>query len=76
MTRLFFHLLISYFGFSDQFYEQNDGMAVGLSLTPVITNFFMQGFEEVELDWVPHRPLCWFCYVAHTLSSGPMGLTD
>jgi hypothetical protein len=63
VTRFFHHVLTSYFGFSDQFFEQTDGMDVGLSLTPVITSFFMQYFEEVELVWGPHRSLCWFVYV-------------
>jgi hypothetical protein len=76
MMRLFHHVLTSYFGFSNKFYEQTDGLAVGLSLTPVVTNFFMQDFGEVELDWAPSRPVCWCCYVDHTLSSGTMGLTN
>jgi hypothetical protein len=76
VLRLFHRVLTSYFSFSGQFYEQTDCAAVSLSMTAVITSFFMQDFEEVELDWAPHRLLCWFCYVDHNLSSGLMGLTN
>jgi hypothetical protein len=61
ILRLFRHVLTtSYFSFNGQFYEQINGVAMGLPLSPVIVNFYMENFEEGALCLAPHKPLCWF----------------
>jgi hypothetical protein len=46
---LFKHVLTStYFCF--EFYKQTDGVAMGLPLSPIITNFFIEDFEKKSLD--------------------------
>jgi hypothetical protein len=72
--RLFPHVMTtSYFSFNGQFYEQIDGVAMGSPLSPVITNFYMEDFEERVLDLAPHKPICWFCYVVGTFVIWPRG---
>jgi hypothetical protein len=53
-------------------------MAMGLALSPVITNFFMEGFEEVALNQAVHKPPCWIHYVDDTViwPHGPNRLRD
>jgi hypothetical protein len=41
-------------------------MAMGSPLSLVITNFFIEDFEELELEQATHKPLCWFCYMDDT----------
>ena len=48
-------LTSTYFSFGGQFYEQTDGVAMG---SPVISNFFMDDFEERALENATHKPLC------------------
>jgi hypothetical protein len=61
-----FHVLTSYFSFISQFCDQTDGMDMGLPLSPVIVDFFTEGFEEVALSWAGHKSLSWFHYVNDT----------
>jgi hypothetical protein len=69
---LFKHVLTStYFSFGGQFYEQTDGVAIGSSISPVISNFLMDDFEERALKQATHKPLCWFCYVDDTFVIWP-----
>jgi hypothetical protein len=63
----------SFFSFNAQFYEQIDGVAMGLPLFPVIANFFMQYFEEVALEVTTHKPLWWFRYLGDTFVIWPHG---
>jgi hypothetical protein len=32
----------------------------------IIVNFFTEGFEEMALGRLTHKPLCWFPYIDHT----------
>jgi hypothetical protein len=56
-------LTSSCLSFNGQFYEQTDGVAMGLPLSPVIANYFMGYFEEMALEAATHKALCWFRYV-------------
>jgi len=71
---LFKHVLTStYFCFDGQFYEQTDGVAMGLPLSPVIANFFMEEFEKKAIEQAAHKPVCWFRYVDDTFIVWPHG---
>jgi hypothetical protein len=50
-----------------------DGVAMVSPLSPVISNFFMDGFEERTLKQATHNPLCWFHYVDDTFVIWPHG---
>jgi hypothetical protein len=41
-------------------------MAVGSSLSPVVSNVFMEYFKDMVLDMVKYKPLLWLCYVYDT----------
>jgi hypothetical protein len=71
---LFRHVLTSsYFSFAGKFYKQIDGVAMGSPLSPVITNFYMEDFEEMALDRALYKPLCCFHYVGDTFVIWPLG---
>jgi hypothetical protein len=46
-------LITSYFTFAGEFYGKTDGVAMVLPLSPVIVNFYMEGYENVALESVP-----------------------
>ena len=58
------------FSVGGQFYEHTDGVAMGSTLSPVITNFFMEDFGERALAHATHKPLCWPAMLMTHLSSG------
>jgi hypothetical protein len=43
-------LRTTYFQVDDKFFQQKDGMATGTSLSPVVSNIFMEHFEKLALD--------------------------
>jgi hypothetical protein len=48
------HILIStYFSFDVNFYEQSSGVAVGSPLYPVISDVFLEDFEDMILSSNP-----------------------
>jgi hypothetical protein len=54
---LFHHILnCTYFSFSGQLFEQTDVVVVDSPLSPVITNFFMEKFEEKALELASFIP--------------------
>jgi hypothetical protein len=46
-----------YFTFNGQFYGQTDDVAMGLPLSPVITNFYMEDYEKEALESPPQTIL-------------------
>jgi hypothetical protein len=62
-----------FFSFSCQFNVQTDGVAIGLPLSPVIANFFMEHFEEMALEVATPKPLCWFRYMDDMFVMWPHG---
>jgi hypothetical protein len=71
---LFRHVLTSsYFTFNGQFCGQTDGVAMGLLLSPIIANFYMEDYEREALELAPLKPRCWFCYVDDTFVTWPHG---
>jgi hypothetical protein len=41
-------------------------MAMGNSLSPVVSNIFMEHFEEIALDATEYKPAEWLRYVDNT----------
>jgi hypothetical protein len=69
-------LMSSYFGFTGQFDEQIDGVALGSLLFPVTANFFMEDFEEMVLDQAALSSSAHSVTWTTVLSSGHMAPTD
>jgi hypothetical protein len=63
----------TYFQFEDKFYQQKEGMAMGNSLSPVVSNRFMEHFEEVTLDTGEYKPAKWLRYVDDTFMAWTHG---
>jgi hypothetical protein len=59
MELLDIYVTTIYFQFEDKFYQQKEGMAMGNSLFPVVSNIFMDNFEEIALDTADHKPAKW-----------------
>jgi retron-type reverse transcriptase len=59
-------LTSTYFYIDGQFYEQTDGVAMGSPLSPVITNFYIEGFERKVIEKATYKPACWYRYVDDT----------
>jgi hypothetical protein len=49
-----------------KFYQQKQGMALGNSLSPTISNIFMEYFVEIPLDIADHKPAKWLRYIDDT----------
>jgi hypothetical protein len=41
------------------FYQQKEGMAMWSSLSPVVSNIFMEYYEKLALDTVKQKPSLW-----------------
>jgi hypothetical protein len=65
----------TYFQFEDKFYQQKDGMAMGSSLSPVVSNIFMEHFEKLAIDTTDLKPAIWLRYVDDKLVVWPHGST-
>jgi hypothetical protein len=50
-------LRTTYFKVDDKFYQQKDGMAMGNSQSPIISNIYMEHCEKLALDLAQHK-LC------------------
>jgi hypothetical protein len=66
-------LKTTYVQFEDKFYQQKEGMAMGNSLSPVVSNIFMKHFEEIALDTADYTPAKWLRYIDDTFIVWPHG---
>ena len=56
----------TYFMFRGLFYRQRHGCAMGSPVSPIVANIFMEGFEDVALDFIDFAPRIWRRYVDDT----------
>jgi hypothetical protein len=59
-------LRTTYFQVDDGFYQQKDGMAMGSSLSPIVSNIYMEHFEHLALDSAQDKSSLWLRYVDDT----------
>jgi hypothetical protein len=59
-------LKTTYFQVDDTFFQQKDGIAMGSSLSPIVSNIFMEHLERLALDSAQHKPSLWLRYVDAT----------
>jgi hypothetical protein len=66
-------LRTTYFQVDDKFFQQKDGMAMGSSVSPIVSNIFMEHFEILALDSTQHKQSVWLRYVDDTFVVWPHG---
>jgi predicted GIY-YIG superfamily endonuclease len=66
-------LRTTYFQVDDGFYQQKEGMAMGNSLSPIVSNIYMEHFEQLALNSAQDKPSLWLRYVDDTFVIWPHG---
>ena len=59
-------LQTAYYTFRSEYYQQEDGAAMGSPVSPVVANIYMEMFEDQALSLVQSRPRMWKRYVNDT----------
>jgi hypothetical protein len=54
---------VYYFHVDGRFFQHKDGMAKGISLSPVVSNIIMERFEKLALDSAQHKQSLWLRHV-------------
>jgi hypothetical protein len=62
-TLIDFCMQSTFFQFGNEFYEQNSGLAMGSSLSPILAEIYMQAFEKNVLKKCPKKPILIVRYV-------------
>jgi hypothetical protein len=52
-------LCSTFFSYQGEFYEQTSSVAMGSPLSPIVSNLFMENFENKSLESYPLKPLRW-----------------
>jgi hypothetical protein len=66
-------LRTTYFPVDDKLFQQKDGMAMVSSLSPIVSNIFMEHFEKLALDLAQYKSSLWLWYVDDTFMVWPHG---
>jgi hypothetical protein len=56
-------LRTAYFQVDDKIFQQKDGMALGSSLSPIISTIYMGNFKKLAFDLTQHKPSPCFRYI-------------
>jgi hypothetical protein len=73
MELLEVYLRTTYFQVGGKYFQQGDGMAMGSSLSPVVSYIYMEHFENLALDSTLHKPSLWLLYFDDTFAVWPHG---
>ena len=71
MEMLTFCVETTYFGMGSDIYRQQEGLAIGSPLSPVLANIYMEYFEEMALGSTSLKPSMWLRYVDDTFILWP-----
>ena len=63
MEMLIFGVETIYFSMGYNIYQQNEGLAMGSPLSPVLANIYIEYFEEMALGSTSLKPSMWLRYV-------------
>ena len=63
MEMLTFCVETTYFGMGSDIYRQEEGLAMGSLLSPVLANIYMEYFAEMALGSTLLKPSMWLRYV-------------
>jgi hypothetical protein len=63
----------TYFQADDKFFQLKDDMALGSSLSPIVSNIFTEHFERSALDSAQHKPSLWLWYLDDIFLIWPHG---
>ena len=59
MEMLTFCVETTYFGMGSDIYQQEEGLAIGSPLLPVLANIYMEYFKEMALGSTSLKPSMW-----------------
>ena len=63
-----FCLRSTYFTFKGRFYEQQEGVAMGSPISPIVANLYMEDLETKAIQSAPNPPSFWRRFVDDTLT--------
>ena len=69
-------LKTTYFSYGGEYYQQNDGAAMGSPISPVVANIYMEFLEQEALETAQTKPDIWLRYVDDTFVHWPHSRSD
>ena len=68
---LTFYVETAFFGMGSDIYRQEEGLAPGSPLSPVLANIYMEYFEEMAFGSTSLKSSLWFRYINYTFILWP-----